>query len=130
MSDRIALKSLPYPPHVTTPPPCPPWCTHDEYAPAWPVGDDYVRHSSREWTIHRQHRLIAETFDVVVQLDRYDSAGKVGETVIYVGAQHYGEGYEHPNVGSLDPSDQLTPDVARQLAAALLAMADAAEVTR
>lgn len=127
MSKISSLKSLPHPAHITTPAPCPPWCARDEYAPAWPVGDDYVRHSSREWTIHRQHHLLAETFDVVVQMDRFDEKGEVGATMISVGAQHYGTGYEHPDVGSLDPSDQMTPNVARQLAAVLLAMADAAE---
>jgi hypothetical protein len=71
---------------------------------------------------------VNETFDVVVQMERSDYTGKVGETVLLIGAQHFGEGYEHPHVGSLDPSDQLTPDVARQLAGALLEMADAAEV--
>jgi len=123
------LQSLPYPAHITTPPPCPPWCGRHDYAPAWPVGDDYCRHNSPEWSIPAV--CPDGPIEIVVLLDRFDFAGQVGNVGISITARHHGPGYEGPdNVGSLDGCDVFGPSVARQLAAALLELADAAEVTR
>jgi hypothetical protein len=129
MRTSIALPSLPHPVHITTPPACPQWCGHHRYAPAWPVGDDYCVHETPEWTI----RAVCPDglVDIVVMLDRFDDHGQIGRPGIAITARHHGPGYEGPDKhGALDGCDVFGPNVARQLAAALLELADAAEVTR